>query len=353
MRKNSSQIIMALVMLLLSTSVSVAQQLDMTRFKNMKPRNIGPAATSGRVTAIDAVYANPDIIYAGTASGGIWKTEGGGVSWTPIFDQENTASIGAIAINQTNPDEIWVGTGEGNPRNSQSNGNGVYRSVDGGRSWKHMGLAATSNIHRIIVNKDNPNIVHVAALGTAWGDTKDRGVYRTTDGGKNWEKVLYVNERTGAADFVVDPTNPNKMMVNMWEYRRWPWFFKSGGPGSGLYVTLDGGTTWTKRTEKDGLPEGELGKIGLAISRSNPKIVYALVESKKNALYRSEDGGFTFKMVADKNIGDRPFYYADIAVDPANPNRLYNIFSNVTVSEDGGKTFEKLLQFVLMVPTKV
>lgn len=333
----------AVVLVMASISDGISQQLNMERFKNMKPRNIGPAATSGRVTAIDAVHGNPSTIYAGTASGGIWKSEGGGVSWQPVFDQENTASIGAIAINQTNTNEIWVGTGEGNPRNSQSNGNGVYRSIDGGRSWKHMGLAATSNIHRIIIHKDNPNVIYVSALGTAWGDTKDRGVFRTQDGGKTWEKVLYVNERTGASDLIVDPTNPNKMLVNMWEYRRWPWFFKSGGPGSGLYVTLDGGDTWTKRTAKDGLPEGELGKIGLAISRSNPKIVYALVESKKNALYRSEDGGFSWKMVADKNIGDRPFYYADIAVDPENPNRLYNVFSNVTVSEDGGKTFKTLL----------
>lgn len=343
MRKNSSQIVFSLLVLLFSSSISIAQQLDMTRFKNMKPRNIGPAATSGRVTAIDAVHSNPEIIYAGTASGGLWKSEGGGVSWTPIFDQEGSASIGAIAINQSNPDVIWVGTGEGNPRNSQTNGNGVYKSNDGGRSWQHMGLAATSNIHRIIIHKNNPDVVYVAAIGTAWGDTKDRGVYRTQDGGKSWTKVLYVNERTGAADFEVDPTNPDKMLVNMWEYRRWPWFFQSGGPGSGLYVTLDGGNTWTKRTAKDGLPEGELGKIGLAISRSNPKIIYALIESKKNALYRSEDGGYKWEKVTDENIGDRPFYYADIEVDPENPKRLYNVFSNVTLSEDGGKTFETLL----------
>jgi photosystem II stability/assembly factor-like uncharacterized protein len=331
------------VLLLLSVSITEAQQLDMARFKNIKPRNIGPAATSGRVTAIDAVHENPNIIYVGTASGGLWKSEGGGVTWQPIFDKEKAASIGAIAIDQTNPQVIWVGTGEGNPRNSQSNGNGVYKSIDGGRSWQHLGLEATSNIHRIIINKNNPNVVYVAALGTAWGDTKDRGVYRTSDGGKSWEKILYVNERTGASELVVDPANPNKMLVNMWEYRRWPWHFKSGGAGSGLYMTLDGGNTWTKKTSEDGLPEGELGKIGLAIARSNPKIIYALIESKKNALYRSEDGGFSWNKVADKNIGDRPFYYADLAVDPANENRLYNVFSNVTVSEDGGKTFKTLL----------
>jgi photosystem II stability/assembly factor-like uncharacterized protein len=265
------------------------------------------------------------------------------VGWVPLFDDQKSLSIGAIAINQANPDVIWVGTGEGNPRNSQNNGNGVYRSLDGGKSWQHLGLEKTSNIHRIIIHKNNPDVVYVSALGTAWGDTKDRGVYRTKDGGKSWEQILFVNERTGASDLIVDPTNPNKMLVAMWEYRRWPWFFTSGGPGSGLYVTQDGGTTWTRRTDKDGLPEGELGKIGLALAPGNPRIVYALVEAKKNALYRSEDGGLCWKKVADKDIGDRPFYYADLAVDPTNENRLYNVFSNVTVSDDGGKTFTTLL----------
>ncbi|MCB0704254.1 MAG: hypothetical protein KDC34_03050 [Saprospiraceae bacterium] len=320
-----------------------AQKLDMNLFHGMQPRNIGPAGMSGRVTAVDVNLSNPDQIFVGTASGGLWMSEGGGVSWKPIFDSMEVASIGAVAIDQSNPDVIWVGTGEGNPRNSQSSGGGIYKSIDGGRTWMLMGLQRTRNIHRIIVHRDNPNIVYVAAIGYAWGDSADRGVYRTTDGGKNWEKVLFVNNRTGAADFVVDPTNPNKMFVNMWEYRRWPWFFKSGGPGSGLYVTLDGGDTWTKRTEKDGLPKGELGKIGLAIAPSSPNVVYALVEAEKNGLYRSSDGGFTWTKVNDKDIGDRPFYYSDIAVDPENENRLYNVFSNVKVSQDGGKTFETLL----------
>ncbi|MEN0003054.1 MAG: hypothetical protein AAF798_02880, partial [Bacteroidota bacterium] len=321
----------------------MGQKLDRDLLKGLAPRSIGPAGMSGRVTAVDVNLSNPDEIYVGTASGGLWKSEGGGVAWTPIFDSLEVASIGSIAINQKNPDEIWVGTGEGNPRNSQTSGGGIYRSLDAGRTWQRMGLEKTRNIHRIIIHRDNPDIIFAGAIGYAWGDSEHRGVYRSKDGGKTWEQVLYVSERTGAADFDVDPNNPDKLFVNMWEYRRWPWFFKSGGPNSGLYVTLDGGDTWTKRTHKDGLPKGDIGKVGIAIAPSNPDVVYALVESKKNALYRSDDGGFKWRKVADKNIGDRPFYYADMSVDPTNENRIYNVFSNVTVSEDGGKTFKTLL----------
>jgi photosystem II stability/assembly factor-like uncharacterized protein len=322
-----------------------AQKLDTKLLQGMKARNIGPGGMSGRVTAIDVDLSNPNIIYAGTASGGLWKSEGGGTDWKPIFDKEKVASIGAIAINQKNPNEIWVGTGEGNPRNSQSSGAGIYHSLDAGKTWTLKGLEATRNIHRIIIHKDNPNIIYAGAIGSAWGDSKDRGVYRSKDSGKTWEQILYINERTGAADFDVDPNNPDKMFVNMWEYRRWPWFFKSGGKGSGLHVTLDGGDTWKRLDDKNGLPKGELGKIGIAIAPNKPNVVYALVESKKNALYRSDDGGNTFKKTAEKNIGSRPFYYWDLAVDPNNENRVYSIASSVRISEDGGKNFKTLLGF--------
>lgn len=328
---------------ILASVAATAQPLDMSLFKNIKPRNIGPAGMSGRVTALDVNLQNPDMIYVGTASGGLWRSEGGGTQWTPLTDSLNVASIGAVAVDQRNPQVIWIGTGEGNPRNSQTMGGGVFKSIDGGRTWKNMGLEKTRTIHRVIIHKHNPDVVYVSALGTAWGETNDRGVYRTKDGGKTWERILYVNDRTGAADFIVDPSNPNKMLVSMWEYRRWPWFFKSGGAGSGMYLTLDGGDTWRKLTEKEGLPAGELGKMGLAWARNNPNVVYALIESKKNALYRSDDGGFSWKMTTNQNIGDRPFYYSDLFVDPTNENRLYNIFSNVTVSEDGGKSFNTLL----------
>ena len=299
---------------------------------------------SGRVTAIAVPAGDPETIYVGTASGGLWKSDGGGVTWKPIFDTLKVASIGALAIDPENAAVIWVGTGEGNPRNSQTSGNGIYRSLDGGRSWQHLGLEKTRNIYRVIVHPRNPDVVYVAAIGSAWADTPDRGVYRTTDGGKSWKLVLSVNERTGAADLVMDPQNPNKLLAAMWEYRRWPWFFVSGGKGSGLYLTMDGGETWTRRSAADGLPRGELGRIGVAIARSRPEVVYALVESKKNALYRSDDGGLSWKKTADANIGSRPFYYAEIYVDPSNENRIYNLHTNVTVSEDGGRTFRTLLR---------
>ncbi len=312
--------------------------------KNMKPRNIGPGGMSGRVTSIDVVESNSDIMYVGTASGGLWKSTSGGIKWEPIFDKEVTASIGAVAIQQSNPSVIWAGTGEGNPRNSLNGGYGIFKSLDGGKSWKSMGLEKTRHIHRIIVDPTNPDVVYVGAIGSPWGEHKERGVYKTTDGGKTWKQILYNNIKTGAADLVMDPSNPNKLIAAMWEHKRDPWFFKSGGEGSGLYITHDGGENWKKMTDKEGFPKGELGRIGVAISRSNPNVIYALVEAKKNALYKSEDGGFKWKKINDKRgIGNRPFYYSEIYVDPQNENRLYTVFTYVNVSNDGGKSFTQLM----------
>lgn len=327
--------------------VALAQKIDMEKMKGMKPRSIGPGAMSGRITAIDVVLSNPQIMYVGSASGGLWKTTSGAIHWEPIFDKENVMSIGALAIQQDNPSVVWAGTGEGNPRNSLTGGYGIYKTLDAGKTWKLMGLEKTRNIHRIIIDPKNPNTVYVAAIGSPWGEHPERGVYKTTDGGATWERVLFVDEKTGCADLVMDPSNPNKLFAAMWEHRRLPWTFKSGGPGSGLHVTYDGGKTWKKLSDKDGLPEGDLGRIGLAIAASKPDVVYALVESKKNALYRSEDGGSNWKMVNDKmgEIGDRPFYYGEIHADPKNENRLYTIFSLVNVSEDGGKSFRGLLPY--------
>jgi photosystem II stability/assembly factor-like uncharacterized protein len=323
---------------------TMSQSFTTDLLKGVEVRNIGPAGMSGRITAIDAVATDPDIIYAGSASGGLWKSESGGIAWKPIFDDQVTSSIGAVAIQQSNPDVIWVGTGEGNPRNSLNGGYGVFKSLDGGQSWQSMGLENTRHIHRILIDPSNPDIVYVGAIGTPWGTHPERGVFKTTDGGQSWEKVLYVNDSTGVADLIMDPSNPNKIIAAMWEHRRYPWFFNSGGPGSGLYLTVNGGKDWKKLTDQDGLPKGDLGRIGLAMATNKPNIVYALIESAKNALYKSEDGGYTWKMINDSDdIGNRPFYYSDIFVDPENENRIYSVFTYVNVSEDGGRSFTELM----------
>lgn len=334
-----------LTLLFLCTSTLLfSQEFSMDLVKNMKPRNIGPGGMSGRVTSIDVVESNPEIMYVGTASGGIWKSTSGGIKWKPIFEKELTASIGAIAIQQSNPSVIWAGTGEGNPRNSLNGGFGIYKSLDAGKTWKAMGLEKTRHIHRVIIHPTNPDIVYVGAIGSPWGEHKERGVYKTIDGGKTWKQILYNNDKTGAADLIMDPKNPNKIIAAMWEHKRDPWFFKSGGKGSGLYITYNGGDNWKEITEKEGFPKGELGRIGVAIAPNNPDVIYALVEAKKNALYKSEDGGFKWKKVNDKpGIGNRPFYYSEIYLDPQNENRVYTVFTYVNVSQDGGKNFNQLM----------
>lgn len=337
-------------MLLLASITLLAQDISLDVLKNMKPRNIGPGGMSGRVTAIDVVHNDTKIMYVGTASGGLWKSKSGGITWSPIFDNELTASIGSVAIQQSNPSVIWVGTGEGNPRNSLNGGYGIYKSLDGGKSWNSMGLENTRHIHRVIIDPTNPDIVYVGAIGSPWGEHPERGVFKTTDGGKTWNKVLFANNKTGVADLVMDPTNPNKLIATLWEHKRDPWFFNSGGEGSGLHITHDGGNTWKKITEKQGFPKGNLGRIGVAIAKNKPNIIYALVEAKKNALYKSEDGGFKWFKVNDKSsgrgsggIGNRPFYYSEIYVDPQNENRVYSVFTYINVSEDGGKNFKQLM----------
>ena len=333
------------LLFVLISIIGYSQELSMDLIKNMTPRNIGPGGMSGRVTAIDVVISNPDIIYAGTASGGLWKSISGVITWDPIFDNEVTSSIGAVAIQQSNPDVIWVGTGEGNPRNSLNGGYGIFKSLDGGKTWTSMGLEQTRHIHRVIIDPTNPNVVYVGAIGSPWGEHTERGVYKTTDGGETWNKILYANTKTGVADLVMDPKNPNKLMAALWEHKRDPWFFNSGGEGSGVYITYDGGKNWKKITSEDGFPDGDLGRIGLAIAPNKTNIVYALIEAKKNGLYKSMDGGMKWEKVNENmnEIGNRPFYYADLYVDSQNENRLYSIFTYVNVSEDGGKSFELLM----------
>lgn len=326
-----------------SVIAASAAALTSQQVFGLAARSIGPATMSGRIAAIDAVPGNPVTIYVGAATGGVWKSSDGGLTFKPIFDHEKVAAIGAVAVSPANHDLVWVGTGEGNPRNSASVGYGVWLSRDGGKTWKHVGLEKTERIHRIVPHPRDPNVAYVCALGQMWGENAERGVFKTTDGGQTWKKVLFVDEKTGCADLVMDPRNPDKLMAAMWSYRRWPYFFKSGGAGSGVFLTYDGGATWKKLTAKEGLPEGELGRIGLAICAAKPEVVYALVEAKTNVLLRSTNGGESFEKVNEgSRVGNRPFYYADIYADPVWPNRLYDLATRLSVSDDGGKTFRPL-----------
>lgn len=328
-------------------SPSLAQKNTLDQFSNWKPRNIGPAGMSGRITTIDAVVADPNTIYIGAASGGVWKTLNAGASWTPVFEDQPILNIGSIAIQQSNPSTVWVGTGEGNPRNSVSLGEGIYKTIDAGKTWKRMGLEKTRNIHRIIVDPTNPNTVYAGAIGNPYAEHPERGVFKTTDGGETWNKILFTNDTSGVADMIMDPSNPNKIFAAMWQHRRTPWSLSSGGVGSGLYMTYDGGKNWKKLGAKEGLPEGNYGRIGLAISRSNPNRVYALVEATKNGLYKSDDGGQSWTIMNSNPefVSTRPFYFQEIVCDPENENRLWLIYQMISKSEDAGKNFEVVIPY--------
>jgi photosystem II stability/assembly factor-like uncharacterized protein len=317
---------------------------DLSLLSELKARAIGPAVVGGRIGAVAGVSGDPRIIWAGASAGGVWKSTDGGITFEALFDDQDVASIGAIAINQHSPDIVWIGSGEGNPRNSASVGRGIYKTLDGGRTWTKLGLNKTERIHRIVLHPSDADTAWVSAFGTSWGENAERGVFKTTDGGATWDKVLYVDERTGCSDLIIDPRNPDKLFASMWQHRRWPWAFKSGGPGSGLYRTLDGGKTWQELDSDDGLPKGELGRIGLAISASSPNTIYALTEAKKSVLLRSDDGGFKFRTVNSADgIAPRPFYFCDIRVDPKDPNRIYSMHTVIDVSTDGGRTFNSLV----------
>jgi photosystem II stability/assembly factor-like uncharacterized protein len=291
----------------------------------------------GRIAAIDGTADSPSTIYVGAASGGIWKSTDGGTTFKPVFD-ENNQSIGAIAIDPSKSSTVWAGTGESCVRNSVSVGDGVYKSTDAGATWTNAGLKDTEHIAKIAIDPKKSDTAFVCATGHAWNANEERGVFRTTDGGKTWKKVLYVDQNTGCSDFSMDPGEPNILYAGMWDYRRQPNFFRSGGPGSALYRSRDGGETWQKLT--NGLPAGEFGRIAVAVAPSRPSTVYALVEAKKTALYRSDDLGEHWKETNDGfNIQVRPFYFAHLAVDPKDHNRVYKPGLSLTFSEDGGKTF--------------
>ncbi len=305
------------------------------------PRHIGPSVAGGRIHDVEALADDPSTIYVATASGGLWMSVNRGVTWTDVWRDMPVSSFGDVEISPSDPRIVYAGTGEQQNRQSSSWGNGVYRSDDGGRTWRHLGLERTRHIGRVRVHPRDPDVVYVAALGNLWRSTPERGVYRSTDGGRSWERSLFVDERTGAVDLVLDPSDPNTLYAAMYQRQRRAWGFNGGGPGSGVYKTTDGGDTWRELTR--GLPEGDKGRIGLAIARSNPRVLHALVERpEESGGYRSEDGGESWAKVSDLNI--RPMYYSHVAIDPTDENRVYTLATSAHRSEDGGRTFEEIAE---------
>jgi photosystem II stability/assembly factor-like uncharacterized protein len=314
--------------------------------KRLAWRSIGPANAGGRVAAIEGIPGDPTTFFVVPANGGIFRTTNGGTTFQQIFAQANVevASVGALAIAASDHAVMYAGTGEGDPRNSASFGVGVYKTIDGGTTWKHVGLRDSERIKRIRVHPSNPDVAYVCAMGHAWGANEERGVFRTTDGGSTWQKVLYRNADTGCSDIDMDPSNPRVLFAGMYTFRRKPWRFDSGGGETALYKTTDGGTTWNKVTQ--GLPKGPMDRIGVAIAASDPSVVYLVTEAKGpdgGELFRSDDHGETWRMVNDDpNIDFRPFYYSDLRVDPNDPNRVYSLSGSLNMSRDGGRTFERI-----------
>ena len=322
-------------------ALSMAQtKINSSTFGMMEARWLGPGTMSGRITAIQGVNSEPKTIYIGTAGGGVWKTTNSGASFKPIFDKY-CQSIGAVAVDQKNPKVIFVGTGESNMRNSVSIGNGLYKSTDAGDNWsKVAGLDSTEHIAEIVINPKNSNEIYVAAPGPLWSDSKHRGLYKSEDGGKTFKQVLYISEKAGAADVAIDPENPNVVYATTWEFRRKPYSFNSGGPGGGIWKSLDGGKNW--RRIQSGLPQGLIGRVALAMAPSSPNNLVAIaeLENNKTGLYISDDGGENWKaQSASLNVVSRPFYFACIEVDPKDPKRVYRPAFSFAYSVDGGYSF--------------
>ncbi|WP_339666974.1 WD40/YVTN/BNR-like repeat-containing protein [Maribacter arcticus] len=322
--------------------LSTLAQTQSSIFENLEFRFIGPEGN--RTIAIAGIPEDPMTTYIGAASGGLWKTTDAGTTWKPIFDNQEVSSIGSLAITPTNPDIVWVGTGETFViRPAHAMGDGIYKSIDGGKTWKNMGLEKTGRIGRVIVHPTNPDIVYAAALGHTYGKQQERGVYKTVDGGETWKRIFFIDENTGAAELAIDPKNPNRLLVGMWSIQINTWGLNSGGPGGGVYRTTDGGENWEPLTKK-GLPGGKenpVGKTAVAISHSNPNIVYALFEIDSPALYRSEDFGETWTLqTRNHDIAERAPYYTRMAVSTTDPNELYFASVKFSISKDGGKTIK-------------
>ena len=311
-------------------------------FKGMKYRAIGPFR-GGRSLTASGIPGDPTTYYFGATGGGVWKSTDGAISWSPVFDKDGAPSIGSLAVSQADPNVIYVGTGEACIRGNISHGDGVWKSVDAGKSWKNVGLKDSRAIGKVIVSPRNPDIVFVAALGHPFGPNAERGVFRTTDGGKTWDKVLYKDENTGAIDVAFDPRNANILFAALWETRRTPWSLSSGGPGSGLYRSTDGGTTWKRLTEH-GLPKGPYGRIGLAVAANSDR-VYAIIEAreKDGGFYRSDDGGDSWNLVnGSHSLYQRPWYYMHVIADPQDADTVYILDVEFFKSTDGGRTFNKI-----------
>lgn len=313
-------------------------------FGDLRARHIGPALMSGRINDMETHPTNARIIYAGTAGGGVWKSNDAGTTFNPIFD-DYCQSIGAVTVDPNDPDNvIYVGTGETWTRNSVSIGDGLYKSTDGGTTWNKLGFDNSERIANIIVNPQNSNEVYVGVLGALWSDNEERGVYKSTDGGVTWNKMLYINEGTGCADLAMDPNNPNVLYASMWEFRRTGWSFNSGGENSALYKSIDGGTTWNKI--HSGFPSGNLGRLAIAVAPSDSNILYTVIEAEedtKKGIYRSNDAGANWEQLNnDFGITVRPFYFSRITVDPRNPDVVVKGGLTGSISRDGGKTFKSL-----------
>ena len=319
---------------LLTVQLLTAQSVE--DFVNqLEWRNIGPANMGGRINDFAVVEADPNIVFAATASAGVWRTTNNGVTWEPVFDEQPVSSIGDIAVASSDPSIVWVGSGESNNRQSSSWGNGVYKSTDGGDSWTNVGLEDTLHIGRIVIHPTNPEVVYVAATGHLWGPNDDRGLYKTTDGGQTWTNTLFIDRDTGMTDVAMDPVSPGTLYAASYQRRRTAFGFSGGGPGSGIYKTTNGGESWRRLT--DGLPDGITGRVGLDIYRSDPRIVYAVVQNANGGMFRSDDRGESWTRMSDTN--PRPMYYSQIRIDPLNDQRIWAAGARMVYSQDGGKTF--------------
>lgn len=340
--RTSTTFFLSLTLLSALTATHLTGQVAITSeaMSSMHPRSIGPAVTGGRIHDVEALPHDPSTIFVGTASGGLWKSTNRGQTWVNVFFDKAVGTFGDIAISRSDPSIMYAGTGEQQNRQSSSYGNGIYRSDDGGDTWTHLGLEQTRHTGRIVIHPTNPDIVYFGAVGNLWAGSEHRGVFKSTDGGQNWDNVLFVNEFSGVIDMAIDPQDPNTLYAATYQRLRRTWGFNGGGPGSGIWKSTDGGQNWTRLGL--GLPGGDLGRIGIAVAESNPRVVMALIEAEddQSGVYRSEDGGLSWERVNEQNI--RPMYYSHIFIDPNDDERVYTLATRSYVSEDGGETFSQI-----------